>query len=309
MTTAQTTAARLRTLARTDASKVADRIVAPLTFALSAQVEAWPLQDYLSDPTKLARGLTGLNQALGSDVIWSACAGGIEVQALGADLDWSAYPPTVVPGSAAGKTIPAALDRALLATPRIAASLEVTRRLAATTDGQPAICAALTGIGTLSAQITQAGLSVSDEPGAVYALAGRIALTLMKGFLEAGAQGLILIEQAMPAPASPEFEAWKRALTPMNNTAGFFKVLFATVLDTGDREPEPQIAALPPWLKICLAPQNESRPRGRIGDAISTDPAQIRLSTDGPFLTTLAEVPADADISQMRQAWVPVSGA
>jgi hypothetical protein len=213
------------------AAKVAESITAPLAFALSAQVESWPLDAYLTDPTKLAKGLTGLGQALGTDVIWAACAGGIEIEALGAELDWSTYPPTVVPSSASGKTAPPEPDATLVASPRIAASIETTRRLAATTGGQPAVCVALTGVGALAAQLADAGLSPSDDPAGDLALAGRVALSLTKAFLEAGADGIALVEHAMPTPGSPEFDGWKRALTPLNNTAGFFKTLLVCVLD------------------------------------------------------------------------------
>src|SRR5436853_6277322 len=147
--------ARARLLARS--GRAEPGLFAPLVLAQAAEIEALSLDAFLTDPTKLAKGLTALHQALGTDAITVAGADGLLAEALGAELDWSSYPPVVVhpPGSVdragaagaseAGLELTARLEAAVEASPRLDSAVEATARLAATAPGDPVLVAAITG--------------------------------------------------------------------------------------------------------------------------------------------------------------------
>ncbi|MGH9041356.1 MAG: hypothetical protein ACRDZ3_14110 [Acidimicrobiia bacterium] len=92
--------------------RVSPPIFAPLVFAQAAEIEALDVAEFLADPTKLAKGLTALHQALRTDAVVTVAP------VVGLDL----------------------LD----------AAVEATSRLAATLPGEPVLVAALTGPATLA---------------------------------------------------------------------------------------------------------------------------------------------------------------
>jgi hypothetical protein len=92
-----------------------------LVLAQAAEIEALPLETFLSDPTKLAKGLTALHQALRTDGVVVAAAGLL--------------------GGGAGTT------------ERVEAAVEATSRLAATLPGEPALMAALPGPAAVAADL------------------------------------------------------------------------------------------------------------------------------------------------------------
>jgi hypothetical protein len=51
---------------------VAPALVCPLVVAQAAEIDAWPVPQFLTDPTKLCNGLRMLSEALGTDVIVTA---------------------------------------------------------------------------------------------------------------------------------------------------------------------------------------------------------------------------------------------
>src|SRR6266536_838940 len=59
-------------------------LVCPLVLGQAAEIEALPMQWFLTDATKLANGLRALHGALGNDVIVTAAADGLAAAAAGA---------------------------------------------------------------------------------------------------------------------------------------------------------------------------------------------------------------------------------
>src|SRR6266487_728770 len=154
-------------------------LVCPLVLGQAAEIEALPMQWFLTDATKLANGLRALHGALGNDVIVTAAADGLAAAAAGA-------------GS-------------ITAHPRVTAAVEATRRLAATAD-DAALAVALCGPARLAAQL---GHSPTDH--AVLEPCGAMLLALAKAFLEAGANLLLVVEaEALPAASG---DSWRSAAT------------------------------------------------------------------------------------------------
>jgi hypothetical protein len=103
--------ARARLLLRS--GRAQPGLVAPLIVDQAAEIEALPLDEFLTNPTKLTKGLTSLHQALGTDAI--AVAGG---------------------GS----------------TEQVDAAVEATARLVATAPGDPVLAAVLPGPAALAGE-------------------------------------------------------------------------------------------------------------------------------------------------------------
>ena len=248
---------RARLLARH--GRASPALVCPLVLAQAAEIEALPVQRFLTDATKLANGLRALHTAFGNDVIVTAAADDLAAAAAG-DLAAAA--------GAAGAQSPAAH-------PRAAAAIEATRRLAVTAD-DAALAVALCGPAGLAAQL---GRSPADHN--VLETCSAVLLALAKAFLEAGANLLLLVE-AEPLPAASA-DSWRSAVTPLVNVARFHQAAAAVVL------PGPAGAAIAPRGAVVCVPPPQAGP-GQ-GIALSTDPATWPAPPAGaPLVTSLGPV-------------------
>ena len=173
--------ARARLLARS--GRAQPGLFAPLVLAQAAEIEALPLETFLTDPTKLAKGLTALHQALGTDAI---------TVFGGADLP---------------------------ATETLDAAVEATARRAATAPGEPVLVAALRGPATVAAQAASGGLADPAEAAAVLEEIGTEILAELKRFLEAGVNLVVVVEDAVPPPDT--HDVWRSAVTPLVNVTRF----------------------------------------------------------------------------------------
>jgi len=198
-------------------------LVCPLVLGQAAEIEALPMQWFLTDATKLANGLRALHGALGNDVIVTAAADGLAAAAAGA-------------GS-------------ITAHPCVTAAVEATRRLAATAD-DAALAVALCGPARLAAQL---GHSPTDH--AVLEPCGAMLLALAKAFLEAGANLLLVVEaEALPAASG---DSWRSAATPLVNVARFHQAAAVVVLA------DPASAAVAPrGAVVCLPPSDAGAGQG-----------------------------------------------
>lgn len=246
--------ARARLLARSGRSQPG--IFAPLVLAQGAEVEALALGEFLADPTKLAKGLTALHQALATDAVVVAGADGLLAEAAGAELDWSTYPPVVTGAPAAGGALPVDASERAVAHPRVEAAVEATARLAVTLAGPPAgdpvLVAALTGPATLAAQLGGEWFTGAAEAGHAEAEAfleavGQVALAVTKRFLAAGTHLVVLVEAGVPPVAVQE--AWRDALTPLANVTRFHQAAPVMVLESAGPD---GCARVPPSVGICV---------------------------------------------------------
>lgn len=227
--------ARLRTRLLARGRPVSPPLLAPLVVAAAAEIEALPVADVVTDPTRLTRALTTMQAAIGVDAIVTTAADGLAAETAGATADLSTYPPTLV---APRGGVPAA---GVLRTPpsRTAAAIEATRRLVATTD-DVVVGAALDGPATVA---TQLGDDAADPD--VIERAGRIVLDIAGAFLEAGAHLLVLVEY-LPL-ASGAQRTWRSAVNPIGNVARFRQAApVVVVADPDDADVVPGATA------VCL---------------------------------------------------------
>jgi hypothetical protein len=147
-----------------------------------------------------------------------------------------------------------------------AAAVEATRRLSVTA-GDDAIAAALPGP------------SRGDD-----------LLPLVRAFLEAGANLLLLVEeQPLPAGLGP---SWRAVATTVANVARFHQALPVVVLAGGAED----AAAGPPGAVVCVPD-----PVAGQGLALAADPAGWRpVAGDMPVVTTLG--PAGGGFAAVREA-------
>ena len=254
---------RARLLARH--GRASPALVCPLVLTQAAEIEALPVQRFLTDATKLANGLRALHTAFGNDVIVTAAADDLAAAAAG---DLAAAAAGDLAAAAAGAGSPAAH-------PRVAAAVEATRRLAVTAD-DAALAVALCGPAGLAAQL---GQSPADHT--VLETCSAVLLALAKAFLEAGANLLLLVE-AEPLPAASA-GGWRSAVTPLVNVARFHQAAAAVVLA------DPAGAAIAPRGAVVCVPPPQADP-GQ-GIALSTDPAAWPAPPAGaPLITSLGPV-------------------
>jgi hypothetical protein len=234
-------------------------LVCPLVLAQAAEIEALPAGHFLTDPTKLANGLRALHGAFGTDVIVTAVADDLAACSLAA-------------AAAAGDLAPGATGH-----PRVAAAVEATQRLAATTE-DAVLAAALCGPAQLAAQLGR-----PPDPAALEEC-GAVLLALAKAFLEAGTHLLLVVEAEPVSRAAAG--GWRSAVTPLVNVARFRQAAAAVVLA------DPADAALVPrGAVVCLPPAAAGPGQGI---ALEVDPAAWPASTlrpaGVPLVTSLGPV-------------------
>ena len=282
--------ARVRLLARS--GRAQPGIFAPLVLAQAAEIEALPVREFLENPTKLSKGLAALHQALATDAVVTAGADALLAEAAGAELDWRSYPPKVVSYSGAGGSLAAEVAERAATHPRVEAAVEATARLAATVPGDPALVAALTGPATLAAQLggewfTAAASDGSSDADAFMEIAGRVALTVTKRFLEAGANLVVLVEEQ--APPEPVHEAWRSAVTPLANVTRFHQGAAVMVFESAAPA---DAASAPPTIGVCGAEGiTVSGPPVRVrGVALPPEPKEWTVPAGEPALIVTAGV-------------------
>jgi hypothetical protein len=139
-------------------------ILAPLVLAQAAEIEALDVAEFLANPTKLAKGLTALHQALRTDAVV-----------------------TTAPAAALVPEDAGTADQ-------LDAAVEATSRLAATLPGEPVLTAALAGPGTRAAHTGTGDLEA----------VGASVLEVLKRLLEAGTNLVVLVEEKAPPAAQVE---------------------------------------------------------------------------------------------------------
>lgn len=165
------------------------RLVVPYAFEVAARISARPLDDFFTDPTHLANGLSELHQAIEADGILCADARGMELASAGT----------------------AGLDiNHITGNGRVGASLEACRRLRITLENRGILLAAVSGPATLEKQFAVSGEDAVEAFG-----------ELVRHFCEAGADGIITVESELPG----DDECWEDGLVTARNIAAFYRVM------------------------------------------------------------------------------------
>jgi acetophenone carboxylase len=277
-------------------------LFAPLAFGVAAQIEAIPVAQMAADATRLRKNLTELRRVLGLNAMVCAVPSAMELESLGARVsnDW---PPRVV---AAPRNFSGEVDAdAVVVSPRLAASLEAVRQIAAADTSEPVIVAALTGPASLLAQLRCVGADIDAEAG--YDYAGRLLATLARLYAEAGAHVLQWHETALPADS--DIDAWKGALGTAGNVARFHRIPPVLVVDVEGVAP-----AWPAQAVACPTPAQHAGalPRAH-GRAWAVDLAKWSLlpgdDASERLVTTCGELAADTPIAALKSQVEKARGA
>lgn len=254
--------ARARLLARS--GRAQPGLFAPLVVAQAAEIEALPLDAFLTDPTKLAKGLTALHQALGTDAITVFGAG-----------DYRA-------------------DEAL------DAAVEATARLTTTAPGEPVLVAGLTGPATVAEHTVSGALADPVEAVAVLEDVGSRILAALKRFLEAGVNLVVVVEEALPPAATRD--AWRSVITPLVNVTRFHQaapvmiVLDATTEALADVPPS--VGLCGPEGTTIAGPANRVR-----GLTLAAEPKEwVAPPPATPLTVTEGVVPGSYGFAEVLEA-------
>lgn len=269
----------------------------PLVFGACAQIEALPPGQMAADATRLGKGLGQTRRVLGTDALFVSVPAAAEAQALGAEVNLGTWPPSLVshPG---GDALHANVETAIAGNPRLQASLELTRRLAATAADEVALIAGLTGPATLVSQLMPE--AAGDDCEDAFDQAGSCLTALVRAFGEAGAQALVVLESVAVAADADGMELWQEALAPLANVARFHKI--PLLLGFAGAAP-PATGDWPAQVIPCVAPgaaaEFGDRPYGLLlpADADAWSPPEGRAA----IVLTAGEVPADTPIATLKQ--------
>lgn len=274
-------------------------LFAPLVFGVASQIEALPASQVAADPTRLCKGLTETRRALGTSALYTTVPAAAEAEALGVSIDDLSWPPriTASPGASMLETDAGA---AIAASSRLQASLEATRRLAATEGQQVALIAALTGPATLLRQLHPDAADDEVEDGLEFL--GGFLVALVRAFGEAGAHAVLLLESAAVPEVDEADEIWADALAPVTNVARFHKM---PLLLGFAGAPEPAVGDWPgqviPCPSIAAAGEFTGTPHGV---SVEPEPARWPALPDGGdgvrVVVTAGEVPVDTQIATLR---------
>jgi uroporphyrinogen-III decarboxylase len=294
---------RLRALLKSG-NQASPPLFLPLAHAVAAQVEALEFHGFLTNATKLAKGLEALHQALEVDGITCFCSAGAQLEALGAELDWSSYPPSPRIAPFPPQDFDAdAIAQRVRQLPRVAAATEATRRLAAVCRGEPVLSVAIAGpAATAQALADDVATGSTNFAGAtLLERAGRTVFEFARQFLAAGANLIVLLESDISHLDSDGVETWRAAVAPIANLSRFHKavpvMLFNSQVAAADKIPSSFILCLPPSIHSVHV---GARAKGL---ALSPRPADWQFPSE-PFsiLTTAAEICAETDLGLLRTA-------
>lgn len=284
----------------------------PLVHALGAKIEEIDQSEFLTNPTKLTKGLKELSEALESDAIVCCCGAAMEAEGAGAQVSWDTYPPKVTGHLPAGGLGDELIAKAL-ASPRIVAAVESTRRLAAV-EHELVLIACVTGPMTLAGQLRGGNFVDSaedgeDAPWVTLDFAGRLNVAVAKEFLQAGAHVLLVLEEdALPPVESPVFAEWKSAINPLANIARFHQAL-PVILPTGQPpgyDSKGLLNQLPQTLSVCLPLDHWQSGRSHqrvVGAALPLDMDWRPDAIGNSYITvTAGELPPSLNVKELRRA-------
>lgn len=265
-------------------------LFSPLLYGVAAQIEALPPADVTADPTRLGKCLVELRRVLGTASFIVSAPTAMEAEALGATVDREVWPPKIVDVAPQDVIALTSFDEVWPRSEALAASLEITQRLAKTLTGEPVILAALTGPASLLAELL--GEDASPGPDA-YEFVGRALSALSRQFAQSGASALLICERRLPS----DLVGWNAALATIANIARFHRIPALLAFD--DVVP----AEWPAATLACPAPEYEAAMQKPHGLTVSRDPQSwaglVGNTGSARAVFTAREVAADFSIEAL----------
>jgi hypothetical protein len=280
----------------------------PLIFALAARLEDVPLPDFVSNPTRITRGLVALYQRLRPDGITCYFDLFLIAEALGCRLHWNTYPPILQT-----PTREAAL--AMLQQPpgdikqrgRLPIALEVVHRVQGTLRNGPAQVVGLPGPLRVAQQLFGPDVLRGLAEGENEALDSfetllEITLSIAQAFCLAGADLLYFDECDVPMKLLPD---WEAAMVPLWKTVRFHGTLPVLSLPQLVRFEDQAIAPL-----LCLKGASDEqapfpeRPFALALPALAEavpDVSRWTRAKECVLVTTDGEIPYQLEIQKLER--------
>jgi len=305
-------------------------LLLPVVFSLGSRLENLPLREFLKNPTKIANALRQIRSALKIDGLTCYWDPFLEVEALGGKVEWNSDGSAAHTGTNAGDMSIDDLRQKMEANGgisiskmgRIPVAVEVLQRLKVMLKDEPALMIRVTGPHTLATQLASPSDSSSrrSSPDDVLEFAAEITASLIKLYLEAGADVVFLAESTLPK--SPEdFEQWRTLLDPVVNVIRFFDalpvLLFEHTISSHDHElvrahswdcalclplpveSAPDWQGVSAWMGVSMQGLDLTRPEVEFGDhatAILETASAMRAS----FLTS-SDLPVTSDLRSLAK--------
>lgn len=280
----------------------------PLIFALAARLEAVPLPDFVTNPTRITKGLVALYQRLRPDGVTCYFDLFLIAEALGCQLRWSTYPPMLeTPGREDAQAMLQQSPGDIKKRGRLPVALEVVHRVQGTLRNGPALVVALPGPLRVAQQLFGPDISHELAAGEDEAIDSfdslvEITLSIAQAFCLSGVDLLYFDECDIPVELLPE---WEAALVPLWKTVRFHGAL--PVLSSTQLLPFEDLASAP---LLCLKAARDrqaalpERPFALalpvLGEALP-DVSQWMQARECALVTTDGEIPYQLEIQKLEQ--------
>jgi Uroporphyrinogen decarboxylase (URO-D) len=233
-------------------------LLLPVVFSLGSRLENLPLREFVKNPTKIANALRQIRSTLKIDGLTCYWDPLLEVEALRGNVEWNSDGTAALSGSTVMDTD--SLHRTVEESGgvskmgRVRVAMEVLQRLKVMLKDEPALMVRVTGPHTLATQLTSSSsLPADSPPGEMLEFAAEVASSLVRGYLEAGADVVFLTESSLPKISTGDFERWKTLLDPMFNVIRFFEALPVLLFDVAISSDDMALVRGHSWdCAICL---------------------------------------------------------
>jgi Uroporphyrinogen decarboxylase (URO-D) len=304
-------------------------LLLPVVFSLGSRLENLPLRDFLGNPTKIANAMRQIRATLKIDGLTCYWDPLVEVEALGGNVGRKSDGSGTLIGANAGSidSLRQAVEAAggISKMGRVRVAVEVLQRLKVMLKDEPALMVRVTGPHTMATQLTA---SSDISPGDMLEFAADVTASLVRCYLEAGADVVFLAESTLPTKSASDFERWRILLDPVVNVIRFFEalpvLLFEDEISPGDMELvrghswdcaiclhlQAETArdwqGVAPWLGVSMRGLDLARSEGEFGDWATSNlgaASAIHVS----FLTS-SDWPVTSDLKSLAKNLSTIRG-
>lgn len=225
-------------------------LLIPIVFNLGAHLENLPLEQFLSNPTKIANALRQIHNALKLDGVTCYFDPFLEAEALGCAREWHAD------GSSYLRNFPAGIDQArkllsfrdsLLERRSIAVACDVVRRLKVTLQDEPVLVVCTTGPASLASQLCSCSKSPIPEWAEILTSSAEVTASISKSFLEAGADVIFFREEVVPELPAEICGVYGSLLEPIFNVTRFYEAVPVMLIGAQSSQAISSVLPLSTW--------------------------------------------------------------